>query len=765
MNGARQNPLAIRVFLVDDHSGKPVAGTMLSLFADSEGGGRHLLTTLQTDGAGYASFKIGQGALAAGSKLRVAQAGARGDALVLSPADLRAGQAHTIRVDGASAKLVKHLGLPSVMAPDVVDLTLSPASIGQVPQLLPTGGLCRQLRPTGMSVRRFRAIQVLANICETQEVRCPERAVRFVRGTLREYEVAWYSAGTSLGELLNTFTLAPCERVTVAVSDWMRRETATLDHSSVVRQHQTLDIDHQRLINETMRGTVDQKSLTTGYASSTGANVGMPMEGMTLNFTGAFGNAIGGSISQTDAVTNSTTALSDRISQVANLVASQRNTVVFQATASERNVYQTRTVRNHNHCHTLTLMYYQVNRSYRVVTDYRGERDVVLVHYENAGFDAQRAWAHAALLQGALLDPALAGGFAAIGEALFCCDVEPPPEELWMDSVTFRFGEGNVHGTIIGTLFTTGGPVQLPPFSADPSVTVTLPYRMDPRTVTAVLLDVIGGHGMMHHSPAFVSSVEVTYHAVGHGQMLGLSIQPARGFLNPLFIPAKAEIPPFDSVENPCLKASCAARTLLGHLSAHKRYYNRLIWMKEDPHERLMRWSCCTPLSLIDEIENEPITTHGDFVVFPAAGSQLVDDPMVLPVETLVTMPTPGVYSEGVLGRCDTCEVVDPQRFWNWKDSPCTDADPPAPTAPTPQSGVRLADLAEFKADTVTNLIELRALPDVPGSGLKELLSILLANADNGSKEAQAMLAKLLETVKASIPQSSAAPVPQTPTK
>jgi len=160
-----------------------------------------------------------------------------------------------------------------------------------------------------------------------------------------------------------------------------------------------------------------------------------------------------------------------------------------------------------------------------------------------------------------------------------------------------------------------------------------------------------------------------------------------------------------------------------------------------------MQWSCCTPDSLIGQIENDPITVYGDFLVFPVAGSQLVDDPSVAPVSKLVTMPTPGVYSEGILGQCNTCEKIDPDRYWNWKDSPCPDCSP-LPPPPTPQTGVKPSDL---KADVISNLITLSAVPAAPESVLKDLVSALVTKADAGSNEAKSLLATLLTSLKDTI--------------
>lgn len=763
--------LAVRLFLVDKNTGVPGAGVVVHISADSARDGSLHLATLQTDQNGYVSFKFDRSIIATNSRLTVTHGDARGEVRVFNVADLLTGDdAHTIRFDAeAPAALTPYMGLPAVMEPDVRDLTLSPGSVGLTPQLFPGRGLCGQLMPTTMGVRRFEAFQVQANICEPVEWTCGDgrsdfHGVQIVRGKMREFEVVWHPCGTSLGDLLNSITLAPCEQVKVAVADWMRRETASRAAAVDFQQQSFEQTDHDRLIIETMQSSVRNTSLASASGTSTGATAKVPLKGVMLNMTGALAANASGSITTQQAAAITTNRLSERIVQSASLVASQRSSVVFQTAASENQTYQTRTIRNHNHCHTLTLMYYQVNRSYRVVTDYKGQRDVILVKYDNKDFDARRAYCNAHILKDALLDPALSSCFDALGDALFCCGEESAGKGGMMDSLTVSFNLDT--GTPVSlTLFlnTTNGPMQLPPINllgvvhsgGTFSQTISLPGQIDPTQLTSIVAFIhqsSGGFGML-----VLSNIKVTYHAVGYGNPLGLYDSPGPTFVqSSLTLPTKAELPPPSEEVNECLKASCCIKKLVGHLNCHKRYYNSIVWLNEDPNERVTRWSCChrngAQFSLIGEIENEPLTVYGDFVVFPVAGSLPLDDPSVLPISKLVTMPTPGVYAEGLLGQCDTCEKIDPDRFWDWKDSPCGDDAPDVSEAQKPQSGVKESDLKpDLKPDLISNLIQFSNVPDAPSSIIKDLVSTLISKADSGSAEAKALLDKVLEGLKESI--------------
>jgi hypothetical protein len=756
---------AIRLFFFDKKTGHPVVGIAVNISVESDKNQSQLLVNLQTDQAGYASFKFDRSIITVNSQLRITHGASQTDALVVKVEDLLAGKdTYTIRFDTSNITINPALGLPSVLSPDIVDLTLSPSSIGLIPHLSRGGGLCSQLMPTTLTIRRFKALLIRADICHPETLSCSREGIQFVKGKMLEYEIAWHPAGTALGELLNTISLAPCEQVNVAIVDWTRRETATLNQTSDINQQASQQMDHDRLINETMQSSVKSKTLAGAVGITSGVKAAIPIKVGNLDLTAGFGAGFSGSISTQTVAANTTNQLSERITQASSFVASQRNSSVFQATANEHQTYQTRTVRNHNHCHTLTLMYYQVNTNYKVVTDYKGERDVILVKYNNKDFDAERAYCNAEVLKDALLDRSLLSCFDELAPALFCCDKKPAGKGVLMDSLTLTINLANEVGaphlqqltlnTINGQMNLGGGGLLQAGINTQ---TFNLPGQVDPEQVTSIVLFFSTGGGMGGSKFNVALNIEVTYHAVGYPDPFKLSSINTSTFLKDIvFMEAKAELPPTKEGLNPCVEASCCIKKLLGHLNCHKRYYNSLVWLNEDPNERVMRWSCCfkgnEPFSLIDQIENDPIAVYGDFLVFAVFGSQLVDDPSILPISKLVTLPTPGVYSEGILGQCNTCEKIDPDIFWNWKDSPCPDNAPSLSDPPTPKPGVNLSDL---KPDAITSLITFATVPDAPDSAIKDLITTLLANADKGSEEAKALLEKLLDAIKASIPTSS----------
>src|SRR5215210_2519675 len=101
---------AVRLFFKDEKTGNPIAGLVVSIFADSlrnadlprnadsSTSQSRLVATLETDGAGYISFKFNRSLIAASTRLTITHGATRGDARVFKIADLlTAGDAHTIR--------------------------------------------------------------------------------------------------------------------------------------------------------------------------------------------------------------------------------------------------------------------------------------------------------------------------------------------------------------------------------------------------------------------------------------------------------------------------------------------------------------------------------------------------------------------------------------------------------------------------------------------------------------------------------------------
>lgn len=773
MNDLQRRGTLRLFFISDEKSGGPAAGVVVHLSVElAPRAEKQIVSTLRTGADGYVSFKF-DAAIAASGRLFVTCSDSHREVLVLEGKDVLAGKdTYTIAVTAGDVSADSpRSGLPAVMEPDVRDSIVSPGSIGLIPQLLPNVGLCSQLTPTGVAVRRYGAFQVLADLCQI-EVACKDRPLEFVRGQVLEYEISWLPLGTCLGELLNSFSLAPCEQISIAVADWMRRETAKMDETTDVQQRSQAETDHQSLIMASMQTSSQSEISAWSVGGSLGAKVAIPSKRFPLQLSASIAGGYSNASTSAQAAGSTMQKLSDHISQVASFVATQRSSMVFQTAAAEHQIYQTRTFRNSNHCHFLNVMYYQLDRRYRVETRCKGRRDVILVKYDNTDFTMERAFCNADVLKSVLLDSSLLSCFDDLGPALFC-QKPPAPKSLLMDSVTISlhrengFGDFNVVLSFVGGGSMIVGVFGVPPGSGSVVQTFTLPVAIDPNSVASIALVNLSAVtvGLVVLPPVVATGIDISFHAVGHDDPGKLFSSTTPAMLINWSTYVRPEAPPADPAST-SPEESCCVKRLLGHLNCHKRYYNSILWFGEDPNERVMRWRCCedggAATSLLTLVANEPMTVHGDFLVFPVANSPLIPvDLEFPPPPQLITLPTPGVYAEGILGQCNTCEEIDDRRYWNWKDSPCCN-DTPAPLPPPAlQPGVKPSDLKDLKADAITSLVSFTTVPPASDSLLKDLISTLVAKADAGSEEAKSMLEDLLETLKKSI--GSPVPAASTP--
>ncbi|MGH3693622.1 MAG: papain-like cysteine protease family protein [Pseudonocardiaceae bacterium] len=170
-----------------------------------------------------------------------------------------------------------------------------------------------------------------------------------------------------------------------------------------------------------------------------------------------------------------------------------------------------------------------------------------------------------------------------------------------------------------------------------------------------------------------------------------------RRILNDLTLGDDIEIAvPLDNVEknNPRDRDRRRAERLLDHLDQHVEHYHRAIWLTMDPNRRyLLLDGFVAPdaggRSVASVVENRVVGVVGNSLVMPVAPGLKLDatyefagkmradlrhlyaaDPAP-PMR--ISLPTSGVFAEAVLGKCNSCEVIDDTKFWRWEDAPIPD--------------------------------------------------------------------------------------------
>ena len=398
------------------------------------------LGILTTDRAGYASFDLARlrpeartllgNAIEARRADPTTDAGARiyiqplGQAPVDVLVDARFGVdavVGLVRAPGAAVP-IRTGGGRALQDPSLTDWLLSPGSFASNPAALVGDDGCEQIYPATLALQEF-VIRQVVRLIDDDDFEVPDP---YKPAYVDEYLVTWSSLGHSLGEVLYSLPLAPGETVRLAAIDWSW-------DSAVARGEQTSESEelrHQthrdRTITETVKAALKEhqsgSSLMGGMAHALGASGSANWGILGLGAASGDTNSIGGATASTEGSRNLTAENVQRLSDsFAQASASQReinSTVVVQAHETEKETIQTRTFTNYNHAHTLTVLYHEVLRHFRVTTKWIRRRRAVLVPRADYAWEARAVRKYRAALEPAILDPHAQAGFDALEQLL-----------------------------------------------------------------------------------------------------------------------------------------------------------------------------------------------------------------------------------------------------------------------------------------------------------------------------------------------------------
>jgi hypothetical protein len=615
--------------------------------------------------------------------------------------------------------------MPSIQNPDADDWAASPRSFANVSMQSVGSGGCEELLISTASVRSFQFTQVVREPriqplslmpastapCEEKGAAATPLCYRF--GALVEYAQEWHPVGHGLGEVLYTLPLAPCETVRLAIVDWSRNDQAVRGEDLTATEQLSHNQHRDRAIDEVVAGAVSEwqrgGSVMAGAAGSYSS--------------GAFSlSATAGGIYSTSAGDRNATAdtrqrLADGVSQATTNARRLQSTVVVQASQAEQEKLQTRAVTNHNHCHALTVLYYEVVRHFRVQTRVVSARDAILVRHPDQHFTLERVLRDGHRIRPLLSDPALQHAL----DTLLRPDTSLPPTEARPTTSRFvvnvRSGDGSgglpttwLNEVVRFQVLTTEGEVLSFPLArsmatsgraaADrlfvPGSTNTFTVDL-PRSIPRASIAQIGLHWQLKdflepgggdpNARLHVTRFECL--AVVHGETSSALDPLFSGGVDQFFVDdsdwwvaaAAAPAPPTPSAD------ARAITRLLQHLEQRRQELNRQLWLSEPPDQRAA-WLDRYVLQhaglegrLLDLVENRVVDVIGlgEYIALPLAGTSIADKLVVVDDvtdERILSLPTRGAFAEAKLANCNACEEIDATRYWDWQQSPC-DCDPP----------------------------------------------------------------------------------------
>jgi hypothetical protein len=243
------------------------------------------------------------------------------------------------------------------------------------------------------------------------------QATTIAHGHILYFKQVWKADGYSLGDLLYSLPLAPGQKKQIVVFDWDRTEFGRRDEASHADESLDAYLSHNRDILDITQGSVSEqmrggsRSKTSGEAGGIGAGVGALLGPVFIGVAGGYSASSGSSSAsawQDSSRNTSATGLSqlrDNIQQGASSVRNQRATVVQTARQAEQFRVETEVVANHNHCHAITIQYFEVLRHYVIEQKLSHVQECLFVPLLMSPFTEEKVIRWMDILRATLRDP------------------------------------------------------------------------------------------------------------------------------------------------------------------------------------------------------------------------------------------------------------------------------------------------------------------------------------------------------------------------
>lgn len=591
----------------------------------------------------------------------------------------------------------------------------------------------------------------LRSVTAAIDLRPPEsQGSRLRYGAVVEYRQEWWERASTLGDLLYSVPLAPCEQVKLAVLDWRRRDFAVQQTTLDENHFQDSTITRTQNIDESLRLWSDKNLDATTESGAIGVTIG-PV-------SGGYGKTFSNVNEVVNATSDATRDVNDTITQVTNTVRNTRSFSIAEVTQEEESTVTTRVISNHNHSHTLTFQYYEVLQVFLLRTRVNQIRPVLFVPFGIKQFTSTDLATHGYVLRRALLDPTLAPvldeylgalppraaspqapGMPALPAAPGDTGDEPAEDD---DTVTALRLSGVTDATGIGSVTLRVNGVDIP-------ANWTGPFEFLSGAVTGMHLSGIERAGFRVNGSGLFNQPAVIYDVVLQAEVAGTWRTLA--YWDRVDVPAN-ETPTFVRLVSGVARPPVVTPTttepeltrLLAHLNAYAAYYTTALVAGGDPGLRYLMLSLYRDdagNALADIVDNTVVASVGNHLAFPLrslehlpaelrAGIESADQlmPAGTTDERIVTLPTPGIFAESQLGRCNASEVIDDSRFWNWQTSPCPDEAPDI-TADMLASRYQSPDalVQVVRSDLEPSPVQIPELPEpmikIGDETLKELVS------------------------------------------
>lgn len=245
-------------------------------------------------------------------------------------------------------------------------------------------------------------------------------------GHILHFKQKWKAAGYSLGDLLYSLPLAPCQEKQIAIVDWDRSEVGARTEAQIVSEELEAQISRDRDITEIMNSSFGESitASSTNKTKSTSAGIGGGVGGFIsgvvfgvaggISHSGASSKSTANQNSSRNLSANTLNSLQDNTSQSASSLRSQRSTVIQTVGQNESVNVQTEVIKNNNHCHAVTVEYFEVLKHYAIEQELVDVQECLFVPMPLGHFDFKKVLRWKNTLSRAVYGRKLRRGFDAI---------------------------------------------------------------------------------------------------------------------------------------------------------------------------------------------------------------------------------------------------------------------------------------------------------------------------------------------------------------
>jgi hypothetical protein len=595
-----------------------------------------------------------------------------------------------------------------------------------------------------------------------------------VLGKLNTYQQAWMPMGHSLGELLYSLALAPCEETRVAIIEWSRQEEASRSETAEQSEQLQHSLLRDRSISEAVDSVLDE--VQSGSSSTASGAIGISFPGFSLG--GGGGGSESNSEGHREIQASTLHRLADAVVQRASSLRSQRSTVVTQSRQAERDEVRTRVVRNHNVNHALTIEYFEVLKHFRVRTQLLEQADILLVPYEvpvkiwgdlptfaalsNDPKAPFFVWLdrHASIIR-SMVPASFGPHFEALRRFLHCGDVYGRGlPKVTASNWTLELQNAWRRSIHLRVVTTAGEAVALVPVA--PSQPGAARFVSPPVDITKISRLLLSFNAQQEIEDTLKSLTSFGLDAaalarvldkrfVVRSLLLTAHTNPSHALPSPsnhVLFASEDEVTLGSDEDSMSLRVSapnidygdqltarqqdyCLMKELAAFVREDMMRYVRAVWMNEDPDRRALRFDrvLVGGKPLLDVIQNQPVGLVGNMVAFPLVlnGQRKKKTASVGQVaERFISMPTRGVFAETLLSRCNATELRDVTRRID-PETACNDS---APDITGVSPGSRRAATVLTPSAVPPSLVSIQNAPAAPDPSALENALRTLATPD-----------------------------------